>query len=173
MKNLKFRIGLTPRYKPDDDLLSEIFRHPEPDKLPEDPQLAEDLELAEMLQREEHLQLEALDEHEVGNSAATRYPPNSAAMYNTAALETYNDGGPSDLVSENPEEPAQDTSSRRFPFSLSESLELLFQERFLQTVQLRLCYGIGWAGAELLIARAERAQQRPEMMYDRILQVSS
>ena len=70
-----------------------------------------------------------------------------------------------------PEEPQEDPSIRQFTFSLSDSLNLLFEERFLETLQLRLCFGIGWSAAELLISRAERAQRKPEAMYDRLQQV--
>ncbi|CAL1702918.1 unnamed protein product [Somion occarium] len=50
----------------------------------------------------------------------------------------------------------------KFHFSLSTSLESLLHDRFLQAVQLRLKYKIGWAAAELLISRADQVQQRPE-----------
>lgn len=168
-KNLQFRVGLTPRYKPDGSTLMEILRRPDLDKDLEDPQLAEDLRLAENLQHEEYSQPEILDEQGGSSVSASNVP----VMSNHVPLESLN-GGESTIPEEAENSEGVDvTSSSRFSFSLSESLELLFQERFLQTVQLRLRYGIGWSAAELLISRAERVQRKPESMYDQdILPVS-
>ncbi|KAK7682166.1 hypothetical protein QCA50_014753 [Cerrena zonata] len=62
IKDLQFRVGLTPTYKADKDTLREILCRPDPVKVEEDdPQLVEDLRLAESLQCEEYSQLDFLD----------------------------------------------------------------------------------------------------------------
>lgn len=49
-----------------------------------------------------------------------------------------------------------------FVFGLSSSLEALLNDRFLALLQIRLKYGIGWAGAEALLSRAHRSQRKVE-----------
>ena len=44
-------------------------------------------------------------------------------------------------------------------FSLSNSLESLLDQSLLRVIQFRLKYGLGWAGAETLLAETERLQQ--------------
>ncbi|KZT30052.1 hypothetical protein NEOLEDRAFT_302770 [Neolentinus lepideus HHB14362 ss-1] len=50
-------------------------------------------------------------------------------------------------------------------FSLSESLDSLLNQTLLRLIPLRLKFGLGWAGAESLLAEAERLQRKPEDVY--------
>lgn len=190
IKDLQFRVGLTPTYKADKDTLREILCRPEPVKVEEDdPQLVEDLRLAESLQCEEYSQLDFLDAQatrrgQTNNNRSSSFPhaSNVTVLDRPVPLEPFNgdtslpnlwDAPNSDTPQPQPEVEPEDTPKPKFHFSLSETLESLFQERFLQLVQLRLRYNIGWAAAELLIDHSERAQQRPEIVYFDIIYVSS
>lgn len=54
----------------------------------------------------------------------------------------------------------EETASQGFrPFSLSSSLESLLNGHFLPLLQLRIKYGLGWAGAELLRSEIETTQR--------------
>ena len=44
-------------------------------------------------------------------------------------------------------------------FSLSCSLESLLDHSFVRIIQMRLKYGLGWAGAETLVVESEQSQQ--------------
>jgi ubiquitin-conjugating enzyme E2 Q len=55
-----------------------------------------------------------------------------------------------------------DDSGRFDNFSLSNSLESLLDQALLQLIQLRLKFGLGWAGAEMLLAAVESQQRLPE-----------
>lgn len=56
-------------------------------------------------------------------------------------------------------------------FALSTALESLMDAQFLRVLQLRLQYGVGWAGAELLFAEAERSQTPTEKLQARMKKV--
>lgn len=58
-------------------------------------------------------------------------------------------------------------------FSLSSSLESLMDQSFLKLVQIRRTFGLGWAGAELLISEVERSQQKEEFVLAMHANVSS
>lgn len=77
---------------------------------------------------------------------------------------------PADPAPEEEEEDTEDHPSH-FHFSLSTSLEPLLQDRFLGAVQLRLKYGIGWAGAELLLGESVKRQMKPEDLVENMSQV--
>ncbi|KAI0703481.1 hypothetical protein BC835DRAFT_1028647 [Cytidiella melzeri] len=49
-----------------------------------------------------------------------------------------------------------------FSFSLSSSLEALINDRFLDLLQLRIKYGLGWAAAEALLSEVHRSQRKAE-----------
>ncbi|KAI0350812.1 hypothetical protein OH77DRAFT_1570284 [Trametes cingulata] len=71
---------------------------------------------------------------------------------------------PDNLEFEVPEEeqPAVDSAKtiQGFrPFSLSSSLESLLNDHFLHILQLRIRYGLGWAGAEVLRSVVETTQR--------------
>ncbi|KAI0643473.1 hypothetical protein C8Q79DRAFT_979163 [Trametes meyenii] len=58
------------------------------------------------------------------------------------------------------EEVVEEVAPQGFrPFSLSSSLESLLNGHFLQILQLRIQYGLGWAGAEVLRAEIETTQR--------------
>ena len=58
------------------------------------------------------------------------------------------------------EESPHDEDDGRFDsFSLSSSLETLLGHSFARVIQTRIKYGLGWAGAETLVAKTERLQQ--------------
>jgi ubiquitin-conjugating enzyme E2 Q len=58
------------------------------------------------------------------------------------------------------EEEEEDDDDGRFDsFSLSSSLESLLDHSLVRVIQMRFKYGLGWAGAETLLAEAERLQQ--------------
>lgn len=165
-KNLQFHVGLTPRYKPDQETLLDILRSTELKEMTEeDPQLAEDMRLAESLQREEYSQLGTSDAQNPGNNTPFPNIRNITVLDAPVPLEPLNDAIVSDLLDNAPH--------HNFHFSLSESLELLFQDMFLPIIQLRLRYGIGWAAAELLLDHAKQAQQAPDLMYFDLVYVSS
>ncbi|KAL1741628.1 hypothetical protein HDZ31DRAFT_45014 [Schizophyllum fasciatum] len=50
-------------------------------------------------------------------------------------------------------------------FSLTNSLESLMENSFLKVLQTRNEFGLGWAGAELLLLESDRLQRRPEDLY--------
>lgn len=70
----------------------------------------------------------------------------------------------------NEDEPMQEVVEEEEPidpgrfdnFSLSSSLETLMDQSFLKLVQLRRNFGLGWAGAELLISEVEKSQRKEE-----------
>ncbi|KAI9060756.1 hypothetical protein FKP32DRAFT_1613420 [Trametes sanguinea] len=66
------------------------------------------------------------------------------------------DGG----IQEEMEEQVRSTGFR--PFSLSSSLESLLNGHFMHLLQLRLDYGLGWAGAEVLRWEIESSQRRAQ-----------
>lgn len=51
-------------------------------------------------------------------------------------------------------------------FSLSSSLESLLDHSLLRVIQTRLKFGLGWAGAELLVSESEKLQQTAEDVID-------
>jgi ubiquitin-conjugating enzyme E2 Q len=68
------------------------------------------------------------------------------------------DGFP--LPQEEGEEGEEDDDEGRFDsFSLSSSLETLLDHSLVRIIQARIKYGLGWAGAEWLVAETERLQQ--------------
>ncbi|KAH8091785.1 hypothetical protein BXZ70DRAFT_1040306 [Cristinia sonorae] len=60
---------------------------------------------------------------------------------------------------------AQNETIEEFNFSLSYSLESLMGDYFFDVIRLRSQYGLGWAGAESLLAESQRVQQRPEDVF--------
>ncbi|OSC99575.1 hypothetical protein PYCCODRAFT_1446686 [Trametes coccinea BRFM310] len=70
------------------------------------------------------------------------------------------DEGEVNEIEEETEEQARSAGFR--PFSLSSSLESLLNGHFLHLLQLRLDYGLGWAGAEVLRWEIESSQSRAE-----------
>lgn len=130
---LQFRVGLTPRYKPSKDYVSDLSRT---------------FNLRE----------------------ANAPPPPPPNFHSFASYSDDDDLGP--RTTDNEDEEVDDEHPSRFHFSLSTSLEPLMQDRLLAAVQLRLKYGIGWAGAELLLAESVRRQKRPEDLYESMQNVS-
>lgn len=63
-------------------------------------------------------------------------------------------------------EDEEDDDGRFDKFSLSSSLESLLDHSLLRVVQFRLKYGLGWAGAETLLAETERLQQTADTVLD-------
>ncbi|EJD40876.1 hypothetical protein AURDEDRAFT_115746 [Auricularia subglabra TFB-10046 SS5] len=59
--------------------------------------------------------------------------------------------------------PVDDNAFERF--SLSSSLDSLLDQQLLAIVRLRLKFGLGWAGAELLHWSCDKMQRTPEDMY--------
>lgn len=51
-------------------------------------------------------------------------------------------------------------------FSLSSSLDSLLDHQFLPVVRLRLRFGLGWAGAEMLHLWSQKMQCKPEELFD-------
>ncbi|EAU83704.2 hypothetical protein CC1G_05608 [Coprinopsis cinerea okayama7 len=70
---------------------------------------------------------------------------------------------PVEVVPEVPEEP--EDPGRFDRFSLTSSLETLLEQQFLRLVQLRRQFGLGWAGAELLLSTIEKSQRTAEEVY--------
>jgi ubiquitin-conjugating enzyme E2 Q len=60
---------------------------------------------------------------------------------------------------ESPHEEEEEDDGRFDSFSLSSSLETLLDPSFVRVIQTRIKYGLGWAGAETLVAETERLQQ--------------
>lgn len=60
------------------------------------------------------------------------------------------------------EEEDIDDEQRFDRFSLSNSLETLMDQSFLKLVAIRRKYGLGWAGAELVLAQVEKVQMKEE-----------
>jgi ubiquitin-conjugating enzyme E2 Q len=67
---------------------------------------------------------------------------------------------------EPPKEEEPEDPGRFERFSLTSSLESLFQQSFLQLVQLRRRFSIGWAGAELLLNVMEKLQVPANTVYE-------
>ena len=65
-----------------------------------------------------------------------------------------------------------DDDGRFDKFSLSNSLESLLDQSLLRVIQFRLKYGLGWAGAEALLAETERLQQTPDTVLGRFRKVN-
>ncbi|KZW01474.1 hypothetical protein EXIGLDRAFT_717897 [Exidia glandulosa HHB12029] len=59
--------------------------------------------------------------------------------------------------------PVDDNAFERF--SLSSSLDSLMDHQFLAIVRLRLKFGLGWAGAEVLHIMSQQLQCKPEDVY--------
>lgn len=51
-------------------------------------------------------------------------------------------------------------------FSLSSSLESLLDHALLKVIQLRKQFGLGWAGAEVLLTEMEKGQTRAESIFN-------
>ncbi|KIM73751.1 hypothetical protein PILCRDRAFT_99249 [Piloderma croceum F 1598] len=60
---------------------------------------------------------------------------------------------------ESPHDEDEDDDGRFDSFSLSSSLETLLDHSLVRVIQTRIKYGLGWAGAETLVAETERLQQ--------------
>ncbi|TFK19866.1 hypothetical protein FA15DRAFT_626277 [Coprinopsis marcescibilis] len=59
----------------------------------------------------------------------------------------------------------EDEDPGRFDrFSLSNSLESLMEQSFLKIVQLRRSFGLGWAGAEMVLHQSEKMQRPPDQV---------
>lgn len=65
----------------------------------------------------------------------------------------------------------EDDDGRFDKFSLSSSLESLLDQSLLRVVQFRLKYGLGWAGAEALLAETERLQQTTDAVLSNFRKV--
>lgn len=131
LSNLVFKVGLTPRYKPDKQLLVELSRS------------------------------FGLDEQK----APTERTPDRSAHLEDSPYKC--DDMPSDETEEQNETEEEDEEEEKVPeesfgFSLSSSLEALMNDRFLAILQIRLKFGLGWAGAEAGLSRSQRSQRRVE-----------
>lgn len=73
---------------------------------------------------------------------------------------------------EPPKEEEPEDPGRFDRFSLTSSLESLFQQSFLQLIQLRRRFAIGWAGAELLLSAMEKMQVPVNVVYESCKKVS-
>jgi ubiquitin-conjugating enzyme E2 Q len=69
------------------------------------------------------------------------------------------DGFPVEEIPQEDEEEDDDDEGRFDSFSLSSSLESLLDHSLVRVIQMRVKYGLGWAGAETLVAETERLQQ--------------
>jgi ubiquitin-conjugating enzyme E2 Q len=58
-------------------------------------------------------------------------------------------------------------------FSLSSSLESLLDQALLKVVQIRRQFGLGWAGAEVLLGEVERTQMKAQDVYNQHRKVFS
>ncbi|KAI0086019.1 hypothetical protein BDY19DRAFT_962578 [Irpex rosettiformis] len=129
LNEVTFRVGLTPRYKPDKELvlrLSRTFIHREEEPRAVTPADSESTDDSEN-QDAEDLEFGVI-------------PP-------VQGMEG----------EEGPEE--------SFSFSLSSSLEALMNDRFIDLLQIRCRYGLGWAAAEALINEVHRTQRKAEDIY--------
>lgn len=64
------------------------------------------------------------------------------------------------IVTDDLSDEEEDEDEGRFDsFSLSSSLESLLDQSLVRVIQTRVKYGLGWAGAETLVAETERLQQ--------------
>jgi ubiquitin-conjugating enzyme E2 Q len=68
---------------------------------------------------------------------------------------------------EEEEEPEPEPGAFR-RFALSAVLEKLMDDVFLSALQLRVQFGLGWAGAEALLSATQRTQQRPEELFEQM-----
>ncbi|PPQ71310.1 hypothetical protein CVT24_012036 [Panaeolus cyanescens] len=71
---------------------------------------------------------------------------------------------PDDSMIEEIPEPVID-EGRFDRFSLSSSLESLMDQSFLKIVQLRRKFGLGWSGAETLLAEIEKSQGKDDEVF--------
>ena len=74
---------------------------------------------------------------------------------------------------EPPKEEEPEDPGRFDRFSLTSSLESLFQQSFLELVKFRRQFGIGWAGAEILLSEIEKTQGSVEDVYKALSKVGS
>lgn len=95
----------------------------------------------------------------------------------TAAEEvvlTVDGGLPMDnLVPEEEAEEEDEDEGGLDSFSLSSSLEGLLDHSLVRVIQTRVKYGLGWAGAEILVAESERLQQTTDDVFSQNRKVCS
>ncbi|KDQ51732.1 hypothetical protein JAAARDRAFT_497248 [Jaapia argillacea MUCL 33604] len=140
--NLEFKVGLTRRYKPGREQTGEIIRN------------------FGLVERDDEIGA-TLD----GGGAA-------GAGESEWGLGEDEDGPmmeediPKPLV-----ETEEDDPGRFQSFSLSSSLESLLNQAFVKVLGYRIKFGLGWAGAEALLAEVERMQSKPEDVFARLKNV--
>ncbi|TFK51185.1 hypothetical protein OE88DRAFT_1658981 [Heliocybe sulcata] len=137
---IKFRVGLTRRYKPTKQQAQDAVRKfglIVPDEESDNGAVPAENNQSEESEEQLPSGLSAL-------SGITRYTTTQAPL--GVGMEEGNEG-------------------KFDQFSLSESLDSLLNQTLLRLIPLRLKLGLGWAGAELLLAEAERLQQKPEDLY--------
>lgn len=130
--NLAFKVGLTPRYKPDKELVVELSRSFGLDgrKAPTGRTSDKSTHLEDSLNKYDDMPWDRTDQEQ------------------------------SETEEEDEEE--EELPEESFSFSLSSSLEALMNDRFLGILQIRLKFGLGWAGAEAGLSKSQRSQRRIE-----------
>lgn len=125
---LKFRVGLTKRYKPGKEQAQDAVR-----------------EYALVSKDEE--------------------PEQDPTSVDSDEDGTADECAPQTLTSEPVSTGGEEDEGRFDKFSLSESLDSLMNHTLMRVIPLRLKFGLGWAGAESLLAEVERSQRRAEDVY--------
>ncbi|TRM66799.1 hypothetical protein BD626DRAFT_483861 [Schizophyllum amplum] len=133
---INFKVGLTPNYKPSKEIAKEAIRTFGLITEDAEDELRKQAEAAAEAARLAAMEVDGLEED-------SETPP------------------PQPLLRE-PEEEEEEKFDR---FSLTSSLESLMEQSFLKILQVRKEFGLGWAGAELLLSEADRLQQRPADLY--------
>lgn len=139
MNKLTFRVGLSPKYKPDKELVTGLVR------------------TFGLRQQEPRV-------------------PQPIVPQDSSASASYDENGYHDdpMIHQNQwfeEEEEDKKEEESFGFSLSSSLEALFNDRFLEILQLRLAYGLGWAAAEAVSVEMHKAQTPAETILAEDMEV--
>jgi ubiquitin-conjugating enzyme E2 Q len=140
---LTFKVGLTKRYKPGKEQAAEAGRTF--GLVGND---AEDASLQQQQQQQQQLLEDQLDDPFI-----PEYPSPTNAK------------GKGKESDNNHEESFEEDPGSFEKFSLSSSLESLLDTALIKVIQLRKKFGLGWAGAELLLAEVEKSQKTPEDVY--------
>ncbi|KAF5342715.1 hypothetical protein D9758_015872 [Tetrapyrgos nigripes] len=172
---LKFKVGLSPSYKPSQEHAKEACRNFGLIVMDAEDELA----LKKEKERAEALALaqweasfgadgdgtDDIDANNANDSGTGTSTPNPNNAYPTPAEDDFGSD------SENPKSKQDKEDKGTFePISLSFSLESLLNSHFIKLVQIRQRWGLGWAGAEMVLKECESRQVgEGEVMGDKVL----
>ena len=146
-----FRVGLSKTYKPTREAARDLIRNfdlkEKTQQLPTPPEEEEPPPFEYIDDEEDDTNYEEIDFH---------------AEYRKQEEER---------EKEETREPSEEEQSF-IPFALSSSLESLLNDRFFDVLKYRIQYGIGWAGAEMLVSQIQRKQRNAGWVMQECLAVS-